>query len=276
MLTPKSLQSFTAYQASYQAQLKRLPYYHIVRPIVEEFLKQIISYGAFYIRVKIDDLDAILQSKRLKNMMETGKGATLGGKETRAEVTEQLFGCNVKNLLPSEFPKYGFLSQPNAVRDVVVNAGMWMQYGDVSIQLKKERMMHRTTLCVGDSVNFGRYQTLIPTKVDDVKATCICGLPHDGKPNMQMPDPLVFYGVFANWVVKKKLTIDNFPSIDDLADDVPSVFEFFELQYHGEIDITKDVERIDVIPSSEEEKMKMLAFKEKFAAVGVRMEVDEF
>ncbi len=276
MSTPKSLQSLTAYQTSYQAQLKVLPYYHIVRPIVEEFLKQIISYGAFYIRVKIDDLDAILQSKRLKSMMETGNGATLGGKETRAEVTKQLFGCDVKNLLLSEYPKYGFLSQPNAVRDLVVNAGMWMQYGDVSIQLKKERMVHRTTLCVGNSVNFGRYQTLIPTRVDDVKATCICGLPHVGNPNMQLPDPLMFYGVFANWVVKRKLTIENFPAIDDLVEDIPSVFEFFELQYHGEIDITKDVERIDIIPSSEEEKMKMLAFKEKFAEIGVRMEVDEF
>lgn len=276
MSTPKSLQSLTAYQTSYQAQLKVLPYYHIVRPIVEEFLKQIISYGAFYIRVKIDDLDAILQSKRLKSMMETGNGATLGGKETRAEVTKQLFGCDVKKLLLSEYPKYGFLSQPNAVRDLVVNAGMWMQYGDVSIQLKKERMVHRTTLCVGNSVNFGRYQTLIPTRVDDVKATCICGLPHDGNPNIQLPDPLMFYGVFANWVVKGKLTIENFPAIDDLVEDIPSVFEFFELQYHGEIDITKDVERIDIIPTSEEEKMKMLAFKEKFAEIGVRMEVEEF
>ena len=276
MLTPKSLQSLAAHQAAYQAKLNRLPYYPIVRPIVEEFLKQIISYGAFYIRVKIDDLDAILQSKRIKNMMETGKGATLGGKETRMAVTEHLFGCNAKKLLPSEFPKYGFLSQPNAVRDLVVNAEMWMQYGDVSIQLKKDRLMHRTTLCVGDSVNFGRDQTLVPTRVDDVKATCICGLPQNGKLDMQMSDPLVFYGIFANWVIKKKLTLDNFPSIDNLVEDIPPVFEFFELQYHGGIDITQDVERIDIIPSSEEEKKKMLEFKEKFAAIGVRMEVDEF
>ncbi len=275
METPKSLQALAAHQAAYQAQLAKLPYYHIVRPIVEEFLKQIISYGAFYIRVKVDALDAILESKHLKNMMETGTGATLGGKKTREEVTESLFGCNAKKLLPSEFPKYGFLSQPDALRDLAVNADMWMQYGDVSIQLKKDRLMHRTTLCVGDSVDFGRCDMMVPTRVDDVKATCICGLPRKGSPFLRLRDPLAFYGVFASWVVQKKLTVNNFQRIDDLATDMPPVFNFFELQYHGELDVTKDVERIDIIPSSVEEKEKLLVLKDKFAALGVKMEVSE-
>ncbi len=270
MDTPKSLKALAAHQAAYQEQLHRLPYYNMVQPIVEGFLRQVINHGAFYLRVHVSSLDGILESKRIKSVMETGKGATNGGKETRKETVEALFGCNASKLLPSEFPKYGFLSQPNAEKDLFVNGGMWCQYGDVSIQLKKERLFHRTTLCVGDSVNFGRCFSLIPTRVDDVKSTCLCGLPHDGQPLMALPDPLMCYAMFATWVLERKLTINNFPLIEEVAADAPPLFEFFELQYHGDLDITQDVERIDVAPSSPEEKEKLQAFKEKFEAIGVK------
>lgn len=270
MDTPKSLKALAAHQAAYQEQLHRLPYYNMVQPIVEGFLRQVINHGAFYLRVHVSSLDGILESKRIKSVMETGKGATNGGKETRKETVEALFGCNASKLLPSEFPKYGFLSQPNAEKDLFVNGGMWCQYGDVSIQLKKERLFHRTTLCVGDSVNFGRCFSLIPTRVDDVKATCLCGLPHDGQPLMALPDPLMCYAMFATWVLERKLTINNFPLIEEVAADAPPLFEFFELQYHGNLDITQDVERIDVAPSSPEEKEKLQAFKEKFEDIGVK------
>lgn len=271
MNTPKSLNALAAHQAAYQAQLARLPYYNLVRPVVEGFLRQIVDKGAFYLRVHVSALDGILESRRIKNMMETGTGATGGGKETRAKVVEALFGCNASKLLPSEYPKYGFLSQPDAKLDLLVNGGMWAQYGDVSIQLKKERLLHRTTLCVGNSVNFAQCYSLIPTRVDDIKATCICGLPHDGKPLMPLPDPLICYIMFATWVTEHKLTVSNFPTIERVTDDAPPVFEFFELQYHGDLDITQDVERIDVIPSSPEQKEQLLLLQEKFAAIGVKM-----
>ena len=275
MDTPKSLRALAAHQSAYQELLRQQPYYKMVAPIVEEFLRQIINQGAFYVRVHVSSLEGILESKRIKSVMETGTGATNGGKETRREAVEALFGCNANKLLPSEFPKYGFLSQSDAVKDLYVNGGMWCQYGDVSIQLKKERLFHRTTLCVGDSVNFGRCYQLIPTKVDDVKATCICGLAHDGEPLMKMGDPVAAYAIFAQWILEKKLTINNFPLIEEVARDVPPIFDFFELQYHGDIDITQDVERIDVAPSSPDEKEKLLELKEKFEKIGVKMYVLE-
>ncbi len=270
MDTPKSLRALATHQSAYQELLRQQPYYKMVAPIVEGFLRQIINHGAFYLRVHVSSLEGILESKRIKSVMETGTGATNGGKDTRREVVEALFGCNANKLLPSEFPKYGFLSQPDAVKDLYINGGMWCQYGDVSIQLKKERLFHRTTLCVGDSVNFGRCYQLIPTKVDDVKATCICGLAHDGEPLMKMGDPVAAYAIFAQWILEKKLTIKNFPLIEEVAKDVPPIFDFFELQYHGDIDITQDVERIDVAPSSPEEKEKLEEYKKRFEAIGVK------
>ncbi len=275
MNTPKSLQALAGHQTAYQELLRQQPYYRMVQPIVEGFLRQIINHGAFYLRVHVASLEGILESKSIKSVMETGKGATNGGMDTRREVTEALFGCNAKKLLPSEFPKYGFLSQPDALKDLYVNGGMWCQYGDVSIQLKKYRLFHRTTLCVGDSVNFGRCYQLIPTRVDDVKATCICGLSHDGDPLMKMGDPMAAYAIFAQWILEKKLTINNFPLIEEVAKDVPPIFDFFELQYHGELDITQDVERIDIAPSSPEENEKLLGLKEKFEAIGVKFNIFE-
>ena len=271
MDTPKSLRALAAHQSAYQELLRQQPYYKMVAPIVEGFLRQIINHGAFYLRVHVSSLEGILESTRIKSVMETGTGATNGGKDTRREVVEALFGCNANKLLPSEFPKYGFLSQPDAVKDLYVNGGMWCQYGDVSIQLKKDRLFHRTTLCVGDSVNFGRFYQLIPTRVDDVKATCICGLAHDGEPLMKMGDPVAAYAIFAQWILEKKLTVNNFPLIEEVARDVPPIFDFFELQYHGDLDITQDVERIDVAPSSPGEKEKLLELKEKFKELGVKM-----
>lgn len=275
MDTPKSLRALATHQAAYQEQLRQLPYYKMVAPIIEGFLRQIINHGAFYIRVHVSSLEGILESRRIKNVMETGTGATNGGKDTRRETTEALFGCRTDKLLPSEFPKYGFLSQPDAEKDLYVNGGMWCQYGDVSIQLKKERLFHRTTLCVGDSVNFGRCFQLIPTRVDDVKATCICGLAHDGEPLMKIGDPVAAYAIFAQWILEHKLTLHNFPLIEEVAKDAPPIFDFFELQYHGDIDITQDVERIDIAPSSPEEKGKLQEIKEKFEKIGVQFHIFE-
>ena len=275
MDTPKSLRTLAEHQTAYWERLQQLPYYKMVAPVVETFLKTIINHGAFYTRVHVSSLEAILESERIKSVVETGHGTTEGGVATRKETVEALFGCKAGKLLPSEFPKYGFLSQADAQKDLFVNAAMWCQYGDVSIQLKKERLFHRTTLTVGDSVNFGRCFTLVPTRVDDVKATCLCGLPHDGKSLFNMPDPVMCYAMFASWVLERKLTVDNFPKLEDISQDAPPVFEFFELQYHGDIDITRDIERIDVIPSSPEEKEFLLELKPRFEAKGVKFFVDE-
>lgn len=273
--TPKSLSHLAAHQEAYCQRLRALPYYNLVAPVVEAFLRQIVDRGAFYLRVHLPTLRLILESGRIKSVTETGKGATEGGAETRREVTEALFGCKASKLLPSEFPKYGFLSQPDPHLDLVVNGSMWAQYGDVSIQLRKERLFHRTTLCVGNSVDFGRCYMLVPTRVDDIKATCLCGLPHDGEPLIHLQDPIFCYAKLTEWIMKREITVDNFPNIDSIAEGMPPLFEFFELQYHGDLDLSKDVERIDAIPSSDEERATLEELKPKFEAVGVPLFIDE-
>lgn len=273
--TPKSLLCHAAHQEAYLKRLRQLPYYDLVAPIIEAFLRRIIERGAFYVRVHTSSLQPILESGFIKSATETGKGATNGGISTRREVTEALFGCDARKLLPSEFPKYGFLSQPDPALDLLVNGGMWAQYGDVSIQLNKGRLVHRTTLCVGNSVNFGHCYQLIPTRVDNVRATCLCGLSHDGRPTVEIPNPMACYMHFAQWIVEGRLTEQNFPALERIADDAPPMFDFFELQYHGTIDIRRDVNRIDIAPSSQEEKELLETLKPRFEAVGVPLYIQQ-
>lgn len=273
--TPKSLRNLPEHQEAYRQKLLALPYYKMIAPIIETFLRQIIDSGAFYLRVHASVLKPILESGRIKSLAETGKGTTNGGPKTRKDAIEALFGCNASKLLPSEFPKYGFLSQADPQLDLIINGGMWAQYGDVSIKLKKDRLFHRTTLCVGNSVNFGNCFTLIPTRVDNVKATCLCGLPHDGRPLVPLQDPIFCYAKLTEWILTKKITVRNFPTIDNIAKDAPPLFEYFELQYHGDLDLKKDVERIDVIPMTPEEKTELEELKPQFEAIGVPLYIDK-
>lgn len=270
---PQSLKNLESHQAAYLRRLQQMPYFSMMQPVVERFLQLIISQGAFYLRVHQSSLESILESGCIRSLAETGSGTTTGGVDVRRKAVEALFGCKTFKMHADEYPKYGFLSQPDAHRDLWVNGGMWSQYGDVSIQLKKERLLHRTTLTVGNSVNFGRCYTLVPTRVDWVLATCICGLPHDGTPMMTLQDPCMCYALFTTWILEHKLTVQNFPMIDDLVKDAPPVFEYFELQYHGPLSLAQDVERIDVIPSDEEEHRQLLSLQSRFEAIGVPFHV---
>lgn len=204
-------------------------------------------------------------------MMETGKGTTGGGMDTRRETVKALFGCDTDKLTPEEYPKFGYLSQADCKRDLLVNAEMCYQYGSVAFKLKKERMMHRTTLCVGDSVNYARCYNLIPTPVTRLRATCLHGLPHtDGHQSfLSLPEPLMCYIYMAGRILEKRLTTDNFPMIDRLIGDDMPCFEFFELQYHGIIDITTDIERVDCMPCYDDDKSALLQAQTEFNKLGV-------
>lgn len=271
----KTLEYLDNYQTAYYRRLSNLPYFTQIAAVIENFLKNIIERGEFYIRVQTDVLESILESGSIKSMMETHQGTTNGGEDTRRQVTENLFGCATTTLLPADYPKYGFLSQSNARRDLMVNAHMSMQFGDASIQLDKSRLMHRTTLCVGNSVNMGNSEIMVPTRTDNVRATCITGLAHEGKRQM-LPNPMAFYYYLATKIMKGELNADNFASIDRICDDSPMPIEYFELQYHGRISLKDDVKRIDVIPESQEERTMLDRLKPRFEALGIPLEIATF
>lgn len=264
---PPSLQGHAAHQQRYLQTLHAQPYYDLMAPAIERFLTQIIRSGAFYLRVHESTLEGILHSQSIKSLMEVGQGATNGGRDTRMESTAALYGCDVTKLKPEEYPKYGFLSQSDPEKDLLLNAQMWCQYGDVSIKLNKERLLHRTTLTVGNSLNFGRCYALVPTRVDEVKATCLCGPRHTEKGLVRMKDPMGLYAYFTTLILEGKLTERNFPRIESIAGEAASFFEYFELQYHGPLSLTDDVERIDLQAPSPSPELK--ALQQQFEDIGV-------
>lgn len=271
----KTLANLDSYQAEYYRRLAALPYFTQIAPVIECFLAAIVERGEFYTRAQTPVLADILEAGSIKSMAETNSGTTLGGIATRREVTASLFGCDTAALSAADYPKYGFLSQADARRDLLINAPMAMQYGDVSIRLRKNRMMHRTTLCVGNSVNMGNSDMMVPTRTDKIRATCITGLAHAGKPQA-MPNPMAFYYYLATKILRGELNADNFAGIDRICDDCPMPIEYFELQYHGGISLRDDVERIDVIPSTPEDTDLLNSLKPKFNAIGIPLEIHNF
>lgn len=270
--TPPTLARFNAYQDEYYQRLMQLPYFKQMSKVLEDFLYRIVSDGAFYLRVPVRVLPDIIRTGQIRSMAETGRGTTNGGMETRKQTVKALFGCDADALQPEEFPKFGYLSQADSKRDLLVNSELCFQYGSVAFKLKKERMMQRTTLCVGDSVNFGRCHTLIPTRTSRIRATCIHGLTHSiesGHPIMAPADPLACYVYMTIQILEKKLTAANFPLIDRLIGDQMPVFEFFELQYHGPIDLRTDIERIDCIPCMDDDLPTLLQAQAEFQKMGI-------
>lgn len=274
---PATLEALASYQAEYIERLKKLEYYDVVAPIIENFLRAIIAKGNFYLRVHLRDVEQIVMSERIKSMMETGTGATNGGKPVRQEVVRGLFGCDTSTLADEDYPKFGYLSTSNVKSDMLINSGFEYQYGGVIFKLNKTRLMHRTTMAIGDTVNFGRFRYMVPTRTDDVRATCLCGQviadPQYASAQKMQPDPLACYACMAVAIAEGRLTPDNFANIDRILGDQMPVFEHIELQYHGLIELPEDVDGIYFCPDSAEEEQEAERLKELCSKRGIDFDI---
>ena len=69
-MEPRTLLKFDAYQDRYYRKLMQLPYFDLVHPIVEQFIRQIVAQGAFCMRVTPKVLAQILADGYIRNKME--------------------------------------------------------------------------------------------------------------------------------------------------------------------------------------------------------------
>lgn len=275
-MEPRTLLKFDAYQDRYYRKLMQLPYFNLLYPIIEQFIRQIVDKGAFCLRVSPTVLAQIMADGYIRNKMELPDDTPKGeNKSTRKEVVRRMFGQDPEILQPTEFHKYGYLSSPLVRQDLLWNYSLVYQYGSVLITLRKDRMMHRTTLCFGDSVNFGACGLMIPTRVDRIKATCIPGLRHA---DSLIPDPIHpvdLYGYIAQKITDGKLTEKNFIQLGDITRDGPPLFDFIELQYHGRIDFPKDIERIDATIEKPEEEELLQSLQPQLEEKGIPFKIWE-
>lgn len=194
--------------------------------IMNENLNNLVNNNEFRMRFPTDDsevLKSILKDGRLKTQFETNTSGGQLNKDIRKEASQNLFNTP-KNINARDYEKYGYLGSKDITKD-------WnpqlLFYGDGMVTLKKESIIDRTTITVGDSLRDavdGRF--IMGSKVTNIDSL-ICV----GRPNM------------INELNKRvEESIEN-KGIDDASMVGYATRSYFELQYHGDVTL-KDIESI--------------------------------
>ena len=183
---------------------------------VEKELKDIIEESDIATRTSMDGLESILEDGRIKSQFEDVKSSTYITKEQRAEVEKTLFGYN-NNLNPKLRPIYGYLT--NKKFDISSKNGA-IQYGNISIVLKKKNVFNRTTYTIGDSLDGTRWDYKVPTLLS--------------QPNVRsMAAHRSLKDSYGNYTGKLG------SSLDEVTNNVPYV----EAQIHGGVSV-KDIDKV--------------------------------
>lgn len=192
-------------------------------PKYEKALKDAVEREDFAIRTSSGDVVKILEDGRFKSQIETG--ASHGYLDTRRRkiATQQLFaGSEPLDVADSNYEIYGYLG--DAPRAKI--------YGNTRIVLKKDNIIDRTTLTVGDSLE------LLETGADPMAT-------------LATEPQIMSYG---------KVFSDSVPNAPDRLKDVQRDFasiadkgylsdgNYVELQFHGGLS-AEDIEYIEMSKS---------------------------
>ena len=232
----------------------------------ESFLRKAVKCCDFCMCMPIEYFEKALKENEIKEMFETGHGATIGGKSTRREAMQQLYSLDSTRYSIKEMPKYGLLVGKNRCADLINDPDVFYHYGAVMITFKKERVIHRTTLTVGSSLQFKESLLKTPTFADDPKFISIKGWPK----SPALTHDRVFNGLsfFAQHLVgQKKLSPDLPNKMAELSEWFPG-FENFEIQIFGKLTFSDDVEKIEYLPFSEDDEKRIQRLKPRMAKYG--------
>ncbi len=207
------------------------------KKVVDDFLQETVLENEFGTCVPIRYLSDILKSNELKNQMELGRGSSLSEKG-RKEATVALFNCS-KDIRDNEYPKYGFLMDKNVLKHILRDGNLVYQYGNVIFKFKKDSLLNRTTMTVGSSLDFQAYKTKCPMLVTRGN---VCAVPFMLQKN------------FYNAIVDKRLLPNDVANISYVFDDFPFA-NYYELQYHGKVIISQDVEKVYFFPLGEDDEV---------------------
>lgn len=126
------------------------------KAMIDEGLENIRKYiekSDFRIRVTQSAMRGILESGEIKNQLQVGSSGGAYDPDMRRDISQRMFNHD-GNLADEDYEKYGYLS------DGETNAAYW--YGDFDIVLKKDRMMDKTTMTLGDSLDYNvRYPSFV-------------------------------------------------------------------------------------------------------------------
>lgn len=254
----KSLLNFVEHQRSYQNNCaQQYPIKADMIHTIECFLNDVVQDNAFCMCVKMEALRQIIETDVFKNQMELTKGTTMGGSQARAVATKALFGVDTTCLLPQEYPKYGLLLSQQKTHDLYCDMDMIFHYGSVIVTFKKEAVFYRTTMCVGNSLNFGEYQYKCPTYVKEPRYTCI-------RIQQGTQEILSFYNHIINHQLKSDAPYTLLQVYERIAG-----YENYELQYHGELKLSSDVAKIELFPINDQEEALFQILTPRMEAYGI-------
>lgn len=198
---------------------------------LNENLKELVDKSDFAMRIPDDKvLNQILDDGKFKTQFETNTSNGSLNKDARKNATGQLFGLSsdeVNALEPKDFEKYGYLASKDRFSDFS-DSNEASQYGDICIRFKREAVLNRTTMTIGDSLGPARNGIIVSTsisnpRVSGMKITRLDTLWSPGGTN------------------RLKAAMNQSIDAHDVAD---TLYEsYFELQYHGDLTIS-DIDSI--------------------------------
>lgn len=228
-----------------------------MRNPVQTFLKDLVNNNSFCMRIpESSDIVENIKLEHFKNQFETGAARGVLNFDKRKWAASNLFGIKkdtVDNMEGSEFEKYGYLDSPD------VNSGP-ISYGRIKIIFKKNPLLKRTTLTVGDSFNRLNKNGVMASRVINPKIESIQGVINRNYSYLK-----VIYDLIRNneinpkmnpMDISRKIGKRNDSSIinsETKKDPKKNWMEYFELQYHGKLTIN-DVESYQ-IPGKEDIKL---------------------
>lgn len=251
---PKVLQNYKpVHDAIYSQKIDENNYTQEEITTIENFLRNAISQSDFSIVVSIDNINDIIDADKYVSSVEMfwspePDGLISYNEEypSRKYVTPEFFHVNLKDLTGSDYEKYGYLSCKDKKQDFL-DSDMYEYYGNIVLNFKKENLMNRTTLTIGDSLNKRHrlgINSITPTLINDPKMVCIPGY------SKEYADLLLKF-------IKSGKLLPNRPNLITKLinpDTGNYYFEYFELQFHGDLKLTRDVESVDIIKTYVEDE----------------------
>ena len=190
---------------------------------VADNLKKLVDSNDLCMRVPdADVLSKILDDGRFKTQFETNTSRGALDQDFRMEATETLFGADVDKLEPRDFEKYGYLGSSDLKKDFEGNYAS--QYGDIVVRFKKENLVDRTTITVGDSL--GANLIGVPVTKPSALAFPAHKLEREIRASIRTGGN-AFVEIFEE---------NDITDVNQIIEDFNDIY--FELQYHGDLEIS--------------------------------------
>lgn len=257
--TPKTLKNFKSlHDNTYSQKVRENKYDLDDTKTVEKFLNDAAEQCDISIAVSFYAVNSIIEQDRFRSIVDQFwdgcfKDAEYNEKDLdRKHATSEFFHADLSSLAPEDYEKYGFLSCRDKKQDLIDQTSIYKNRGQIIVNFKKENLLDRTTMVVGDSLNHRNYLgigSVTPTPVSQPRAVCIPGYSNNTIKELSR-------------AITNKDLLPTRPGMISKLNKFEKNFEYLELQLHGDLTFSKDVESIDVIGTSFNKTSAYKKFKE--------------